>query len=309
MLPIHMAPLQGYTDDAYRRLHAQWAGGVATYYTPFVRLEHGAARPKDIQDLLPQRNEGVPLVPQLICATREEMCRLLDEVQPYGYDRIDINMGCPAPMQTRHGRGSGLLPHPERVALMVQEMQRRPEVRFSVKMRLGLESTQDIDALLPILDDAPLAHITVHPRLGVQMYRGEVNMQAFARVMAGTRHAVIYNGDLRTTEQMEQIESQFPGLHALMLGRGLLARPTLAAEYASGAKWCEERRTRVLLAMHQGLLEHCTRRFRADSQILLHMHSFWEYQEEVLPRKVWKALMRAGSMRNYLMAVDAVSAG
>ena len=30
-LPIHFAPLQGYTDDVYRRLHHEIMGGITTY--------------------------------------------------------------------------------------------------------------------------------------------------------------------------------------------------------------------------------------------------------------------------------------
>ena len=47
LLPIHFAPLQGYTDAAYRQAHACIFGGIDTYYSPFVRVEHGEIRRKD----------------------------------------------------------------------------------------------------------------------------------------------------------------------------------------------------------------------------------------------------------------------
>ena len=43
-LPIHFAPLQGYTDVIYRNAHAACFGGIDAYYTPFVRLEKGTFR-------------------------------------------------------------------------------------------------------------------------------------------------------------------------------------------------------------------------------------------------------------------------
>ena len=52
-IPIHFAPLQGYTDDVYRRIHHQLAGGIDTYYTPFVRMEGGGVRSKDMRDIRP----------------------------------------------------------------------------------------------------------------------------------------------------------------------------------------------------------------------------------------------------------------
>ena len=53
---IHFAPLQGYTDSVYREAHAQIFGGVETYYTPFVRLEKGGFRNKELRDLAPEAN-------------------------------------------------------------------------------------------------------------------------------------------------------------------------------------------------------------------------------------------------------------
>lgn len=43
-IPIHFAPLQGYTDDVYRRIHHELMGGIHTYYTPFLRMEGGGVR-------------------------------------------------------------------------------------------------------------------------------------------------------------------------------------------------------------------------------------------------------------------------
>ena len=48
-LPIHFAPLQGYTEAIYRNAHATVFGGVETYYTPFVRLENETFRSSDIR--------------------------------------------------------------------------------------------------------------------------------------------------------------------------------------------------------------------------------------------------------------------
>ena len=44
LLPIHFAPLQGYTDAVYRQAHARIFGGIETYYSPFARVEHGEIR-------------------------------------------------------------------------------------------------------------------------------------------------------------------------------------------------------------------------------------------------------------------------
>ena len=57
-LPIHLAPLQGYTEAAYRNAHAAVFGGVDVYHTPFVRIDRGEFRHKDVRDILPENNSA-----------------------------------------------------------------------------------------------------------------------------------------------------------------------------------------------------------------------------------------------------------
>lgn len=299
--------MQGYTDHAYRRIHAHHCGGIDTYYTPFIRWEKGGVRNKDIGDILPERNEGLHLVPQIICGTADDLNRLADLMQEHGYREVDINMGCPAPMQTKLKRGSGILPYPDQVEEICREMEKRPEVDFSVKMRLGLDDNGQWRDLLPILNGTRLHHITLHPRIGTQMYKGEVDREAFGQFAEACRHPLVYNGDIRTLDELHRLEADFPTLQGIMMGRGLLMRPTLAAEYRDGTEYTDDHRLRTLLAMHEEMLAYCTEKYKADSQILLHIHSFWEYQEDFLGRKSWKKLMKAGSMRNYLVALEAAS--
>ena len=63
MAVIHFAPLQGYTDSVYREAHTRVFGGVDTYYTPFVRIEKGGFRNKDLKDIACDRNRQVHVVP------------------------------------------------------------------------------------------------------------------------------------------------------------------------------------------------------------------------------------------------------
>ena len=295
--------MQGYTDFEYRRIHSRHCGGVDTYYTPFIRWEKGGIREKDIKDILPENNEGLHLVPQIICADTDEFNRLADTIQEHGYEEMDLNMGCPAPMQTKLMRGSGILPYPTRVSALLKEMERRPEVRFSAKMRLGLEGKEEWRELSGMLNSSCLKHLTVHPRIGKQMYKGEVDMDAFNEVYSSIHIPIIYNGDVTSMEQVSSLLERYPDLPGIMMGRGLLARPTLAQECLMGKEMPHEERMSILMQMHEDMLGYCTRKYKVDSQILLHIHAFWEYQESQLERKTWKKIMKAGNMKNYLEAI------
>ena len=271
-------------------------------------MEKGAVRRKDIVDILPEHNEGVPLIPQIIASDADEFDKLCDIIQETGYHQIDLNMGCPAPMQTKLARGSAMLSSPELVEEIANRMKTRSDLRFSVKMRLGWKEPDEWRQILPILHDIPLEHITLHPRIGIQQYKGEVNMEMFKMFYEACQHPLIYNGDIQTLDDLARMEEEFPRLTGIMMGRGLLANPVLSAEYASGTAWPWAKRRNTVLRMHDEWLQFCREKYVSDSQVLLQVKPFWEYQNAWIGKKVYKHLMKSGSFRNYMAAVHDFSA-
>lgn len=321
MLPIHFAPLQGYTEDVYRRAHNIICGGVAEYYTPFMRVEHREVRRKDVFDMLPEHNASLPLALQVIATGRDEMELLLRTIEErWGCNadvrrlHIDVNMGCPFPLQVRHGRGAGLLLHPERVEEICEFMSLHPEHDFSVKMRLGVDDADEWRQVIPLLNAVELKHVAVHPRVAKQQYSGVPDMAAFEALLAESVHPVIYNGDVTTVEQIAELEARYASvggvqtsLAGVMIGRGLLARPTLGREYAEGRSCSVAEVVEALCRLHDAVYESYASRIPGEAQLLQKLRTFWDYAEPALGRKAWKKIHKAGSMRNYLAAVNALS--
>lgn len=164
-LPIHLAPLQGYTEAAYRNAHAAVFGGVDVYHTPFVRIDRGEFRHKDVRDILPENNRVPHLIPQLIASEMDKTERIIALFIEQGYREMDINLGCPFPMLAKRQCGSGMLPHPDKVEALLKQIEQYPDVSFSVKMRLGWEKPDECLTLLPLLNAAPLTEITRSPPL------------------------------------------------------------------------------------------------------------------------------------------------
>ena len=304
LLPIYFAPLQGYTDDVYRRVHQALVGGVARYYTPFLRVEGGGVRSKDLRDVDPKNNQGVPLVPQVILKSVAEFTELVRMLEERGYTEIDLNMGCPFPMQARHGRGCGLLTHLDVIQQVAEEIVRKPHLHFSVKMRLGWESADEWKPVLPILNDLPLKQIVLHPRIGIQQYKGELDLASFEAFRAVCRHPLLFNGEVRTVEQIREIQHRYPDLAGLMIGRGLLARPSLAVEYATNTTWDWPKRKRLLLSMHEQLRGVYAGIVNSEEQLHSKLRLFWEYMESELDRKSYKRIMKSGNLKNFLKAVE-----
>ena len=314
-MQVLFAPLQGYTTGIYRKAHAEIFGGVDAYYAPFLRIENGRPREKDLRDIDDNHDltADARTVPQIIANSVNEFRALADAIMQKGFTEIDFNMGCPFPMQVSRHRGAGLLSDVQTVKSIMDEIARltaRNSIKFSVKMRLGQDSPDEAFALLPILNDAPLAHITLHPRLGKQQYKGAIDFTSFARFYDECRHPLVYNGDITSVSQMRKMEAGYPKLAGIMIGRGMLARPSLAAEYKSASdasavsgSISESDLLSKILEMHSRLYEHARCTYQGDNQILSHIKSFWEYLEPSIPKKSFKKIKKAGNQSEYDAAV------
>lgn len=306
ILPIHFAPLQGYTEAFYRRAHAQIFGGITSYYSPFVRVEHGEIRRKDLREIEPENNDGVNFIPQLIAPNVEKMEKLINLFTAKGYRRININMGCPYPFLAKRHNGSGILPYPDEVRqLLTSAIETHPDLSFSVKMRLGWERPEECLALIPILNELPLTHLILHPRLGQQQYKGEVDLQGFEAFYNECRHPLVYNGDLHTVEDIQLITERFPRLAGLMIGRGLLANPALATEYQQGYPFSTNEMREKLLAFHSEVFSLYNNHMEGgEKQLLMKIKSFWEYLLPDGDRKAKKAIHKANKLDTYQIAVN-----
>ena len=308
-MKIYSAPLQGFTEAVWRNVHAAVFGGIDGYYTPFLRYEHGEIRNKDIRDIERKNNSVENLVPQVIAANPDEMRPLLNLIAGEGYSRVDINMGCSFPLQMRKRHGAGLLPYPELVAELMKEVAQHPEVSFSVKMRLGCNSKDEWKELMPILNDAPLRHVTMHPRLGIEQYKKPVDVDAFTEFYTACKHPVIYNGDLNSLADINRVEQLFPGLKGIMLGRGLLANPALGVEYRTGRELTNAEQVNLVRQMHDALMRELTPRLQGNTQFLSKMKPYWEYLLPDMLKRDKKAILKATTIEKYMNAVNDGLAG
>lgn len=305
-LPIHFAPLQGYTDVIYRNAHAACFGGINAYYTPFVRLEKGTFRHRDVRGIEPGNNQVPHLIPQLIAPTAEKAEKILSLFIEKGYKEADINMGCPFPILAKRHNGSGILPYPEEVKALLSLITKYPQISFSIKMRLGWEDPEECLKLAPIINELPLRQVVMHPRLGKQQYKGEVDLKAFEAFQHVCKHPLIYNGDINHIEDIHRIQEQFPGLAGMMIGRGLLANPALAWEYQQNRTLEFDEMKEKIQSMHTYVYEEYIEQLKGgDLQILNKMKAFWEYLLPNADRKLLKAIHKSTNLHKYTQAVHA----
>ena len=310
MTALYAAPLQGFTEAVWRNAHAEVFGGIDAYYSPFIRIDKGTFRNKDCKDVSPENNRGVHLVPQLIAGETEELRRIADFLIGLGYRKIDLNMGCPFPLIANRGKGSGILPYPEKIASLLKVMEEYPEVSFSVKMRLGWQCADEWKEVLPLLNESCVKCITLHPRIGKQQYRGSVDGKAFTAFYKECRLPLVYNGDLCTVSDMYRIVDEAPELYGLMLGRGLLANPALADEFRTGHVAGKEELYLKVWRMHGLMVEAYRHQIEGgEAQLLGKLKTVWEYWLPEMDRKTRKAILKSNRIEGYLQAVEVALKG
>ena len=207
-------------------------------------------------------------------------------------------------MQVRAHRGSGLLRYKEEAESLLRTIEEFPDISFSVKMRLGWECTDESFVLLSLLNKLPLKHITLHPRLGIQQYKGAIDWDGFSRFYEECELPLYYNGDLVGLEDIRGIKESFPGLAGFMLGRGLLASPWLATEFVSGQVLTVNERQDKLVMFHESLMdEYAARLEGGEHQVLSKMKTIWDYLLPEADKRLRKKVLKSTSLTSYQSAV------
>ena len=229
-----LAPMQGLTELLFRRVfHECYPGAFDYAVSPFLSLTHGNLKSAlaKVEDVLPEMNEGsMPVVPQILGHEADGFADLANRLYELGYSEVNWNMGCPMRRVAAKHRGSGILPFPDEVRSILDSVVPRLRPSLSVKVRLGYISPDEIDRIIPVLNDYPLKDITIHPRIGKQMYSGRPNIEKLRQIMPAIRHKVVYNGDICSVYDYNHIREQFPMIENVMIGRGALYNPLLPAQ-------------------------------------------------------------------------------
>ena len=220
-----LAPMQDVTTLQFMRVIDGY-GGPEVYWTEYFRV-HGDSRPeKWILDSITKNPTGKPVVAQLIGNDIPALVRNAKLLQKFPVAAIDLNLGCPAPIVYRKCAGGGLLREPARIDAILGALRDAVTIPFTVKTRIGFESPQEFDLLLPIFAKHKIDLLTVHARTVKQMYRPGVRYDLIAQAAKEMKCPVLLNGNVFSAAQAKQLLGE-TGVRGLMIGRGAIRNPWL----------------------------------------------------------------------------------
>ena len=296
----YMAPLESVTTWIYRQAHAKIYGRLDKYFIPFLEPhEKRDFKTRELQEILPEHNENIYAVPQILTNRSEGFIKLAKALKDWGYEEINLNLGCPSKTVVTKGKGSGFLAKPEELERFLTEIfdALSGEVKISVKTRIGKEDPEEFPALLELFNKYPMEELIIHPRVQKDGYGNVPRLELYALAEKQSVNPLCYNGDLYTREQIRNFAERFPGTERLMFGRGFLRDPGLLYNEGKDSKDIFEK----FWAFHDLVYEGYQERNMGDRNVLFKMKELWSYQVYQFsePERLFKTFKKVQDCNEY----------
>ena len=296
----YMAPLESVTTWIYRQAHAKIYGRLDKYFIPFLEPhEKRDFKTRELQEILPEHNENIYAVPQILTNRSEGFIKLAKALKDWGYEEINLNLGCPSKTVVTKGKGSGFLAKPEELERFLTEIfdALSGEVKISVKTRIGKENPEEFPALLELFNKYPMEELIIHPRVQKDGYGNVPRLELYELAEKQSVNPLCYNGDLYTREQIRNFAERFPGTERLMFGRGFLRNPGLLYNEGKDSKDIFEK----FWAFHDLVYEGYQERNMGDRNVLFKMKELWSYQVYQFsePERLFKTFKKVQDCNEY----------
>ncbi|MDY3817281.1 MAG: tRNA-dihydrouridine synthase family protein [Candidatus Limiplasma sp.] len=304
---VYFAPLDGVTDALFRRVHFQTFSGVDKYFIPFVSPSQSMSfTVRENTELSPRANAGVPVVPQVLARDADLAVAMTRFLRDAGYGEVNLNLGCPSGTVTGKGKGAAMLRNLEELRRFLDRVYANAALPVSIKTRIGFDTDENWPRLLELYRQYPVHELIVHPRTRAQAYTGEARREVCAEAGRLPSIPFVYNGDLFTAEDCRALQREYPGVTAVMLGRGLAANPALAREIAGGPGITLEE----LRLFHDRLYRAYAQSW-PETAAVGRMHLMMQYLSHCFqdPEKPRKAIRRATRIDEYDRAVSGLFDG
>lgn len=229
-----LAPLAGYTDQAFRRICKEHGADVLV--SEMVSADGLIRDSKRTIAYLHFLDCERPFGVQLFGSDPLVMAKAAEFVMPWKPDFIDINMGCPVKKVVRRNSGSALMQSPDIASAIVKEVKRAIQgiLPLSVKFRSGwdMNSLNYLDFGL-LMQDSGADFVCLHARTSRQMFGGKANWEHIVKLKAALDIPVIGNGDVNSVESANQLKAS-SHCDSIMIGRGALGAPWVFANIKNG---------------------------------------------------------------------------
>lgn len=218
---VCLAPMDGYTDRAYRQIVRKLNSDVILY-SEFTSI-HGMQYSEKVRERIEFIPEERPYFAQIFGNDPKLFGIVAKQLAEMGVTGVDINMGCPSKKIVHSMHGSGLMKEPEIACNIVEACSKAaPDILITVKTRLGWEDTSQLIPFVKSLENAGASIITIHGRTYKQGFKGTANWEPIYTLKKAVDIPVFGNGDVENKEDGDQ---KIKNLDGIMIGRAAIGNP------------------------------------------------------------------------------------
>lgn len=231
-----VAPMMDWTDRHCRYFHRQLSQ-QAVLYTEMVTT--GALIHAEPARFLNFNEEEHPVALQLGGSNAKDLAHCSEMAEQWGYDEVNLNVGCPSDRVQNNMIGACLMAHPQLVADCLHEMQSRVKIPVTVKHRLGIDdmdSYEQVHNFIDIVRQSGCRTFIVHARKAIlQGLSPKENRDipplkyewVYQLKQDFPELEILINGGIKT---LEESRTHLENLDGVMLGREAYQNPYLMAE-------------------------------------------------------------------------------
>ena len=233
---ISVAPMMDCTDK-HERYFLRLISKNVLLYTEMIVSE--AIDRGDKQKLLSFNLEEKPVALQLGGSSPKLLSNAAKIGEDFGYDEINLNLGCPSKKVQKNKFGACLIKEPKLVADCLSEMQSKTKLPVTVKTRIGYDQVEDYEHLynfINLLKSTGIKTFIIHARkamLGKFTPKQNLNIPPLKYEMVYKLKEdfkeldIIINGGITS---VEQIKNHIKKVDGVMMGRSIYHSPYLLAD-------------------------------------------------------------------------------
>lgn len=234
-MKITLAPMEGVVDFQMRKLLTK-LGGYDLCVTEFVRVVDITLSRKGFLRYCPElldggyTSSGTPIRVQLLGQNPSILAQNALKAIKLGSHGIDLNFGCPAKTVNKSKGGAVLLKEPEKIYDIVSAVRDTvpSEHAVSAKIRLGYDDDSLSLEIADAIEKAGASSVAIHARTKRDGYNPPAYWEKIPALKSRLSMPVVANGEIWTVDDAFLCQTRST-CEDIMIGRGALARPDLAA--------------------------------------------------------------------------------